>query len=66
MGVVGKELTKNILMNLFLQEFAYRTTLGVSTFLLSGAIAFLIAVVTVGSQALKATRANPVDTLRYE
>lgn len=53
-------------MDLFLQEFAYRTTLGVETFLFGGAIAFLIALVTVGTQAMKAARSNPVDALRYE
>ena len=36
------------------------------TFLLAGASALIIAVLTVSTQALKATLANPVEALRYE
>jgi putative ABC transport system permease protein len=53
-------------MNKWLQNFAYRTTLGIKIFILSGLIALFIAVVTVSYQTIKAALANPVDTLRYE
>ena len=54
------------MMNQWLENFAYRITLDLSLFVLSGIAAFVIAFVTVGYQALKAARANPIDALRYE
>ncbi len=54
------------LMNSWLQNFAYRTTLGISTFALAGALAIIVALLTVGFQALKAALSNPVDALKYE
>ena len=41
-------------MNNWLQDFAYRITIGWWIFLAAGAIAFLIAFITVSSQAIKA------------
>jgi len=55
-----------ILMNRWLQDFAYRTSLGVDVFLFSGILALAIACFTVGYQAIKAALLNPVETLRYE
>ncbi len=53
-------------MNSWLQEFAYRIHIGWPTFAIAGALAFGIALITVGLQALKATLANPVKSLRTE
>ena len=53
-------------MNRWLQTFAFRTTIGAGVFLLSGLAALAIALLTVGYQSIKAARANPVDSLRYE
>ena len=53
-------------MNRWLQNFAYRINIGLWTFLLAGALAFVIALLTVSFQAIKAALANPVDSLRYE
>ncbi len=53
-------------MNQWLQSFAYRINLSISTFILSGLIALFIALLTVSYQAIKAARANPVEALRYE
>ena len=53
-------------MNKWLQNFAYRINIGVGTFALSALSALLIALLAVGFQAIRAARANPVDTLRYE
>ena len=53
-------------MNQWLQSFAYRINLSIGTFILSGLIALLIALLTVSYQAIKAARANPVEALRYE
>ncbi|MCX6555917.1 MAG: hypothetical protein NTW95_00560 [Candidatus Aminicenantes bacterium] len=53
-------------MNRWLQTFAYRTTIGIGIFFFSGLAALIIALLTVGYQSVKAARANPVDSLRYE
>lgn len=53
-------------MNKWLQDFAYRITIGWWIFFAAGAIAFLIAFITVSSQAIKAALANPVKSLRTE
>ena len=53
-------------MSKWLQAFAYRVDVGVTTFLFVGGLTFVIVVVTVGAQALRAALANPVEALRYE
>jgi putative ABC transport system permease protein len=50
----------------WLQGFAYKTNLSIWLFLFSGLISFVIALLTVSFQAVKAALANPVDSLRYE
>lgn len=50
----------------WLENFAYRTNMGIWVFALSGALAFLIALITVSYQSIKVATANPVDSLRYE
>jgi putative ABC transport system permease protein len=50
----------------WLQNFAYRTTVGVKIFIFSAALALVIALCTVGYQAVKAAVAHPADSLRYE
>jgi len=53
-------------MSRWLQSFAYRTSVGPGIFVFSAAVALLIAMLTVSSQAIKAAVTNPVKTLRYE
>ena len=53
-------------MNKWLQNFPYPVKIGIGTFLLTALSAFVIALFTVGFQSIKAARANPVDSLRYE
>jgi len=53
-------------MNRWLQTFAYRTGISPSIFLLSAALALVVAMATVSYQAVHAARANPVDSLKYE
>jgi putative ABC transport system permease protein len=50
----------------WLENFAYRTPIGLWLFVLSGLITFMIAFFTVSFQAVKATLNNPVKSLRYE
>ena len=52
--------------NQWLQTFAYRTELGIVTFLLGSLVLFFIVLTTVTTQTLKAARANPADALRDE
>lgn len=53
-------------MHTWLQDFAYRTGLSWWIFLSAGAIAILIAVITVSFQTIKAAVINPVKSLRTE
>jgi putative ABC transport system permease protein len=53
-------------MNKWLRIFAYRIGLTIGPFLLSGFTALGIAFLTVSYQAVKAARANPVESLRSE
>jgi len=50
----------------WLENFAYRTNLNLSIFVLSGVLALATALLTVSYQTLKAALANPVESLRYE
>jgi ABC-type antimicrobial peptide transport system permease subunit len=53
-------------MGRWLQGFAYRAALSPWSFVVSGAIALAIALVTVVSLSIRAAAANPADALRYE
>jgi putative ABC transport system permease protein len=55
-----------IVMNKWLHNFAYRTTPGYLTFILSALLALVIALATVIYQSIKAATINPVDALKYE
>jgi len=46
-------------MNKWLDNFAYRINISWAVFLLSGASALIIAVLTVGLQAVRTAAANP-------
>ncbi|MBO9151715.1 ABC transporter permease [Chitinophaga sp. GCM10012297] len=53
-------------MSSWLKDFAYRIDLSWWMFAAAGAVALLIAFLTVGYQAVRAATANPADTLRAE
>lgn len=53
-------------MNKWLQGFAYRKPIDWTIFAYTTAIALVIGLLTIGSQALKAAIANPVKSLRSE
>jgi putative ABC transport system permease protein len=55
-----------VAMQSWLRGFAYRTGMSWWIFAAAGLLAILIALVTVGFQALKAALANPVKSLRTE
>ena len=50
----------------WMQNFAYRSSIGFWIFLLSGSLALIIAFLTISYQSIKAALANPIDSLRYE
>ncbi|MFC1725851.1 ABC transporter permease [candidate division KSB1 bacterium] len=50
----------------WLQGFAYRINISIDMFLLAGFLSLMIAVLTVFFQTVKAAKANPVDSLKYE
>ena len=53
-------------MHKWLQYFAYQIEISWWTFLLAGAMALVIALLTVSYQAIMSAVANPVESLRYE
>ncbi|HTD97852.1 MAG TPA: ABC transporter permease [Mucilaginibacter sp.] len=55
-----------LVMNQWLQNFAYHITIGWGVFLMAGMFATSIALLTVSFQAIKAATSNPVSSLRTE
>jgi putative ABC transport system permease protein len=55
-----------LLMNKWLQDYAYRITISWTTFGIAGLTVILIALATVSLQAIKAAVNNPVKSLRSE
>ncbi len=53
-------------MNSWLQDFAYRISIGTEVFLTAVMLTIVIAGATVGYRSIKAATANPVDALKYE
>jgi len=53
-------------MNKWLQSYVYRINISGWTFLIAGASAVLVALLTISFQAIKAAIANPVKSLRTE
>jgi len=54
------------IMRLWLQNFAYKTTLSWWVFALAGIIPFAIEILTVSWLSWRAAVANPIESLRYE
>ncbi|HEU4858738.1 MAG TPA: FtsX-like permease family protein [Chitinophagaceae bacterium] len=53
-------------INKWLQDFAFRINIGWTAFVIGGAAAILIALITVSFQAIRAAITNPVKSLRTE
>ena len=53
-------------MKSWIEDFTFRTDIGLMIFIISGGIAFLVALMAVGFQAYKAALKNPVDSLKQE
>ncbi len=54
------------ILNRWLEDFAYRVNISPLVFIIAATTTFLIALLTVTYQAIKAATANPVESLRYE
>ncbi|MDY8137528.1 ABC transporter permease [Aquimarina sp. 2201CG5-10] len=54
------------LVNEWLKDFAYRTPIDIWVFVLAAVFAFIITILTVSFQAIKASIANPINSLRTE
>lgn len=79
MGLLSKEFIKLVMvaviiaiplswwiMNRWLQHFSYRISMHWWIFLIAGISAIIIALITVSFQAIRAAKANPVESLRTE
>jgi ABC-type antimicrobial peptide transport system permease subunit len=55
-----------LLSRLLLQDFAYKTKVGIEIFLLTAVLTLIVAFLTVSYQTARAARTNPVETLKYE
>jgi putative ABC transport system permease protein len=55
-----------LLMNRWLQDFAYRISIGWWIFALAAGLTLVITLLTISLRAVKAALANPVDSLRSE
>jgi putative ABC transport system permease protein len=53
-------------VNQWLQNFAYRTSVGVFIYIASALLALIIALLTVSYQSIKAALTNPITALKYE
>jgi len=53
-------------MNNWLQDFAYKITIGWFVFVLAALVTIAIALLTIGVQSIRAALANPVKSLRTE
>jgi putative ABC transport system permease protein len=63
-GIVVASPLAWLYMHNWLQDFAYRITIGWSVFLLAGGAAIALAFLTIGWQSLRAAMADPIDSLR--
>ncbi|GAB5530248.1 MAG: ABC transporter permease [Roseivirga sp.] len=50
----------------WLNGFEYRTSIGAGSFMIAAGFTLLIALLTISTQSLRASRTNPVDTLSQE
>ncbi len=53
-------------MQRWLRNFAYHTSLDIASFFIAAATAFIVALITVSFQTIKAAASDPVNSLRYE
>jgi len=65
-GAVVASLSSFIVINEWLNTFAYRDSINPVIFIVSALLAVIVAVVTVALQSWRTVTANPITALRYE
>lgn len=55
-----------LMMKKWLENYVFRTNLGLGIFLVSGLFTLFLALLTTGSKIIKIAEANPSDALKYE
>ncbi|MEO9485076.1 MAG: ABC transporter permease [Ekhidna sp.] len=55
-----------LLMNKWLDNFAYRTSIGIGLFIVSALLSILVAGIVIVYQTMRASKVNPVESLRAE
>ena len=55
-----------LIINWWLNNFAFKINIGVVSFIIGGLLAVIIALLSVSFQSVKAANSNPVDSLKYE
>ncbi|MFC1563322.1 ABC transporter permease [candidate division KSB1 bacterium] len=65
-NVIAWPITYYLMTTIWLVNFPYRISMSVLTFVISGLVSVLIAILTVMYQSIKAATTNPVNALRYE
>ena len=53
-------------MSIWLEDFAYRINIPALAFILAGGLTLLVSLITIGFQAVKSAKADPVNSLRTE
>lgn len=53
-------------INQWLEDYAYKTEIGVIVYVLAGSLTLFIALATMSYQSIKAARSNPVESLKSE
>jgi putative ABC transport system permease protein len=64
-SIIAWPLTWYFISN-WIERFIYRTSVGLTPFVLATLLAAFVVVATTGFRAMKAALANPVDSLRTE
>ena len=54
------------LMNSWMDDFAYRTNIGIGVFLISSLLTLMLVLIVIGFHAARASRTNPIHSLRDE
>jgi putative ABC transport system permease protein len=53
-------------VDLWLQNYTYKTDIGVAVYVMAGAMALIVALLTMSYQSIRAAKANPINSLRSE
>ena len=55
-----------IIVNRWIESFPYNAGINIFTFIGSSVLVFMIGIITISYQAIKAAMANPIKALKYE